>query len=114
MLDRALYYYNSAREGKLNTIFDTLRYWETRFVTGCREFESWGSPRSMAWQRDNVRLPAAGYLGACNQVQYRLRNVAGDSVFSKDYLAPLLKYTNNTTAWAHREIGGVWYTLIFG
>lgn len=107
MTERALYYYNSAREGKLNTIFDTLRYWETRFVTGCREFESWGSPRSMAWQRDNVRLPAAGYLGACNQVQYRLRNVAGDSVFSKDYLAPLLKYTNNTTAWAHREIGGV-------
>lgn len=107
MMARFAYYYSSYREGKLNVIFDTLRYWETRFVTGCREPESWGSPRSLAWQRDNVRLPVEGYLGACTQISYRLRNVAGDSVFSSAYLAPIAKYTNNTTAWAHREIGGV-------
>lgn len=107
MTERFAYYYKSYETGKLNRIFNTLRYWETRIVTGCTEPGGWGSARSLAWQRDNVRLPVEGYLSACNQLVYRLRNVAGDSVFSEDYLAPILSYTNNTTAWAHREIGGV-------
>lgn len=107
MMDRFEYYHKSFEDGKLNIIFSTLGYWDTRIVTGCKEPGGWGSVRSLTWQRDNVRLPAEGYLGACNQLVYRLRNVAGDSVFSPDYLAPILNYTNNTTAWAHREIGGV-------
>ena len=107
MLERFSYYDSSYREGKLNKIFDTLDYWETRIVTGNRECESWGSPRSLAWQRDNVRLPADGYLNACTQLVYRLRNVAGDSVFTSEYLAPIRTATNNITALAHREIGGV-------
>lgn len=107
MLARFAYYCTSYQAGKLNVIFDTLRYWDTRIVTGCQETNSWGSVRSLAWQRDNVRLPAEGYLGASGQLTYRLLNVAGDSVFSADYLGPILKYTGNIIAWAHREIGGV-------
>lgn len=107
MLARFEYYHKSFEEGKLNVVFSTLGYWDTRIVTGCKDPGGWGSVRSLTWQRDNVRLPAEGYLGACNQLVYRLRNVAGDSVFSSDYLAPILDYTNHTTAWAHREIGGV-------
>ncbi len=107
MLARFAYYFSSYQDGKLNVIFDDLQYWETRIVTGCKEPGGWGSPQSLAWQRDNVRLPAEGYLGASGQLVYRLRNVAGDSVFSDDYLGPIMEYTKNTTAWAHREIGGV-------
>lgn len=107
MIARFAYYFSSYQEGKLNVLFDTLQYWETRLVTGCKEPRGWGSPQSLAWQRDNVRLPVEGYLGASGQLVYRLRNVAGDSVFSDDYLGPIMKYTKNTTAWAHREIGGV-------
>ena len=107
MMARFNYYYSSYKEGKLNKIFDTLEYWETRLVTGNRECNSWGSPQSLAWQRDNVRLPVEGYLGASGQLVYRLRNTAGDSVFSGEYLAPVLKAFNNITALAHREIGGV-------
>ncbi len=109
MEDRYTYFFSSFKQGKLNHLFNDLQYWETRLVTGCAEpgQSGWGSVRSMAWERDNVRLPAEGYLGAAFQIQYRLRNIAGDSVFSSEYLAPVLKYTNNTTAWAHREIGGV-------
>ena len=107
MMARFNYYYSSYKEGKLNKIFDTLEYWETRIVTGNRSSSSWGSPQSLAWQRDNVRLPVEGYLGASGQLVYRLRNTAGDSVFSNDYLAPVLKAFNNITAFAHREIGGV-------
>lgn len=107
MMERFAYYYTSYREGKLNKIFDTLQYWETRLVTGNRGYSGWGSPQSLAWQRDNVRLPVEGYLGASGQLVYRLRNVAGDSVFSNDYLAPYLKARGNVTARAHRDIGGV-------
>lgn len=107
MMERFSYYYGSHREGRLNKIFDDLAYWETRIVTGNRECRSWGSPASLAWQRDNVRLPVEGYLGASGQLVYRLRNAAGDSVFSGEYLAPVMKRFNNITALAHREIGGV-------
>ena len=107
MLERFNYYYTSHREGKLNKIFDNLRYWETRLVTGNREYSGWGSPQSLAWQRDNVRLPVEGYLGASGQLTYRLRNAAGDSVFSGDYIGPIRKATNNITALQYREIGGV-------
>ncbi len=107
MLERFSYYYRSYRDGRLNKTFDTLAYWETRLVTGNRECGSWGSPASLAWQRDNVRLPVEKYLSATDQLVYRLRNTAGDSVFSSEYLAPILKHTNNITALAYREIGGV-------
>ena len=107
MTQRFTYYYSSYRQGKLNKIFDTLRYWETRLVTGNRGFNGWGSPQSLEWQRDNTRLPLEGYLGASGQMVYRLRNVAGDSVFSGDYLAPYLASIGKVTAKAHRDIGGV-------
>lgn len=107
MLARCSYYYNSARQGRLNVLFDSLQYWETRLVTGCTEYDGWGSVRSLTWQRDNVRLPVQGYLNAYDQVQYRLVNVAGDSIFTGEYLAPIRKYTRNITALAHREMGGV-------
>ncbi len=109
MMDRFVYYYSSYKAGKLNILFNDLQYWDMRLVTGCTEpgQTSWGSVRSMTWQRDNVRLPAEGYTGACFQIAYRLVNVAGDSVHGGDYLAPINKYTNNTKAWAHKEIGGV-------
>lgn len=111
LMKRFKYYNDSWKEGKLNTYFDTLQYWETRFVTGCKQpgdgAGSWGSARNLLWHRDNVRLPMEQYLGAECQLEYRLRNVAGDSVFSSDYLAPIWKYVNFTTGWAYREIGGV-------
>ncbi len=111
LVARFNYYNNSWKEGKLNSYFDTLQYWETRFVTGCKQpgdaAGNWGGPRNLAWHRDNVRLPMEQYHGAEGQLAYRLRNVAGDSVFSAEYLAPIWKYVNFTTGWAYREIGGV-------
>lgn len=106
------YYFNSYREGKLNYLFNKLQYWDMRLVTGCAEGNSsspsWGGPTNLAWMRDNVRLPADRYPGVeYRHLEYRLRNVAGDSVFSGEYLAPVWEYTHHTTAWAHRIIGGV-------
>lgn len=111
MLARYKYYSTSYKDDLLNSIFDTLQYWEMRWVAGAHQpaqrVGNWGEPRNLAWMRDNVRLPAERYLGAEGQLCYRLRNVAGDSVFSSAYLAPILPYVKGTTAWAYREIGGV-------
>ncbi|MDO4955178.1 MAG: hypothetical protein Q4E43_08595 [Akkermansia sp.] len=111
MLARFKFYNTAWHADKLNAIFDELAYWDTRLVTGCSEpgqkVGQWGDPRNLAWLCDNVRLPVERYLGCESHICYRLRNVAGDSVFSSEYLAPILKYTDNITAWAYREIGGV-------
>lgn len=111
MKERYGFYSSSYKEGRLNALYKQLQYWDMRLVTGCAEGNSegpcWGGVRNLTWMRDNVRLPVDRYLGAEYQLQYRLRNVAGDSVFSGDYLGPVWDYTNHTIAWAHREIGGV-------
>lgn len=108
MRERFAYYFTSYQAGKLNNLFDEMKYWETRIVTGCAASSSWGSPQSLKWQRDNVNLPVEGYPGAMGQVAYRLFNVAGDGVFNDAcYTGPLKKYTDYATAWQHREIGGV-------
>lgn len=111
MMARYQYYRDSYKQDLLNALFDTWRYWEMRWIVGCAQPQqkvgNWGEPRNLAWMRDNVRLPSHQYLGAECQLQYRLRNVAGDSVFSSAYLAPVLPYVKGTTAWAYREIGGV-------
>ena len=111
MLARFKFYNDAWHADKLNAIFDELAYWDTRLVTGCsepgQEVGQWGDPRNLEWLCDNVRLPVERYLGCESHICYRLRNVAGDSVFSSEYLAPILKYTDNITAWAYREIGGV-------
>lgn len=111
MMARYKYYSTSYKQDLLNSLFDTWRYWEMRWILGCAQPQqkvgNWGEPRNLAWMRDNVRLPADRYLGAEGHLCYRLRNVAGDSVFSSAYLAPVLPYVKGTTAWAYREIGGV-------
>lgn len=111
MKPRYDFYSSSYKEGRLNVLFKDLQYWDMRLVAGCAEGNydgpCWGGVRNLTWMRDNVRLPVDRYLGSEYQLQYRLRNVAGDSVFTGDYLGPVWSYTNQTIAWAHREIGGV-------
>ncbi len=107
LLERFNYFYDSYSAGLLNVTFDDLDYWETRYLMGCTQPDKWGSAKNLAWLRDNVRLPAEGYLGAAFQVPYRLRNVAGDSIHGADYLVAFMKYHDGVIAHAHREVGGV-------
>ena len=106
-MPRYAYYAGSWREKKLNKSFDNLRYWETRIITGCSATNSFGDERSLAWQRDNVRLPAEMYTGAAYQVPYRLRGIAGDAVFNEDYYSPYRPFFNNIQALVTREVGAV-------
>lgn len=106
-MPRYAYYAESWREKKLNKSFDDLRYWETRIITGCSATNPFGDERSLAWQRDNVRLPAQLYTGAAYQVPYRLRGIAGDAVFSEDYYSPYRPFFDNIQALVTREVGAV-------
>lgn len=106
-MPRYAYYAESWRDKKLNKSFDDLHYWDTRIITGCAANNPFGDERSLAWQRDNVRLPARMYTGAAYQVPYRLRGIAGDAVFSEDYYRPYRPYLNDIQALVTREVGAV-------
>ncbi len=107
LAERFNYYYQSYSQELLNTSFDDLEYWETRFLMGSTQPWAWGSVKNLTWLRNNVRLPNEGYLGAAFQVPYRLRNVAGDSIHGPDYLNAFMEHYDGVLAWAHREVGGV-------
>lgn len=104
---RYRYYADSWKAKKLNKNFDKLHYWDTRIVVGCGSYDSFGNEKSLAWQRDNVRLPSSLYTGAAYQVPYRLRGVAGDTVFNEDYYSPFRPFFNNIQAEVTREVGAV-------
>jgi hypothetical protein len=106
---RYRYFRDSRKAGKLHPVFDTLETWEKRFVVsaggngGWAGDEGWGE-QSMAWLRDNVKLPVKDYTGACWQAPYRLENVFGDSIHGPRYYAP---FNHMIHAERVREVGGV-------
>lgn len=87
MLARYKYYKESHKMGLLNPLFDKLDYWDMRIIAG-QKVEAWGDVESLTWQRDNVRLPAQDYTGACWQAPYRLHNEWGESIHGPEYYKP--------------------------
>lgn len=106
MMERYGYFRSSHASGLLNPIFDTLDYWDMRILTGCGNSE-WADPLSLKWQRDNVRLPAQNYTGACWQAPYRLNNEWGDSIHGRDYYIPFMGLFVGAKAQMTKEIGAV-------
>lgn len=101
------YYRTSHAKGLLNPVFDTLDYWDMRILTG-RGPGDWTSPESLTWLRDNVRLPAQQYVGACWQAPYRLHNEFGESIHSgASYYAPFDGMFKGGRAEMTREVGAV-------
>lgn len=107
--DRYKFFRDSRLQGRLHPSFDTLETWEKRYVTaasgngGYAETGGWDDA-SLYWLRDNVKLPMAGYIGACWQAPYRLENVFGDSIHGSRYYAP---FDTVTHAQRVRDVGGV-------
>ncbi|MFM2170295.1 MAG: hypothetical protein RI957_524 [Verrucomicrobiota bacterium] len=107
--DRYTYYRDSRRKGLLHPMFDTLNVWEKRYVVrgggnGSYQINGGWDNASLIWLRDNVKLPAKDYTGACWQAPYRLNNVYGDSIHGSKYYMPF-EHLNH--AQRVREIGGV-------
>ena len=109
-VDRYRFYRDSRLTGKLHPQFDSFDTWEKRFVVsggsngGWSEVGgAWGDD-SLVWLRDNVKLTAKEYIGACWQAPYRGFNLFGDSVQGPDYYRP---FSHVIHAERVRDVGGV-------
>jgi hypothetical protein len=108
--DRYKFYRDSRLAGQLHPQFDTFEAWEKCFVVcggqnggWADNGEAWGDD-SLVWLRDNVKLTAKEYIGACWQAPYKLNNLFGDSIHGANYYAP---FSNVIHAQRVREVGGV-------
>ena len=102
---RYAFYRDSQKLGLLHPIYDNLEAWEKRYLAG-HSTNLHGGEKSQVWLRDNVKLPAEGYRGACWQVAYRGHNFFGDSVQGPMYYFPFDGSFNSFSEMT-RYVGGV-------
>lgn len=106
-VERANFYIQSWKDDRLNTVFDTIPFWQRRMVCGCKGDNDYGSIASLRWAQDNMRLPADRYSSSCWRCAYRLNNIYGDSIHGPLYYAPFeSELGDNREAMTH-YIGGV-------
>ncbi len=106
-LDRADFYLKHWRDGRLNSVFDTLPFWQRRMVVGCKGDNPWGSVESMQWSLDNVHLPADQYPGCCWRCGYKLYNLYGESIHGAGYQQPFMDFYGDNRAQFTYDVGGV-------
>lgn len=107
-VERAAYYIRSYKAGRLNTVFDTVPFWQRRTICGCKGDNDYGSIASLEWSLENVHIPAHEYPGSCWRCSYRLNNIYGDSIHGPQYYAPWDggEFAGNRTALTYL-VGGV-------
>lgn len=106
-VERANFYITAYKAGRLNSVFDTIPFWQRRMVCGCKGDNPYGSIASLEWSLENVHLPADQYPGSCWRCAYRLNNIYGDSIHGPQYYAPWeASYPENRTALTY-YVGGV-------
>lgn len=106
-LVRADYYLRHWRAGDLNSVFDTLPFWERRIVCGCKGDNDFGSLASLEWLLENVQLPADQYPGSCWRCAYRLFNLYGESIHGPYYVEPYADVYGENRARFTYDVGGV-------
>lgn len=102
---RYAFYRDSQQLELLHPSYDDLAAWEKRYLTG-HSINLHGGAKSQLWLRDNVKLPAEGYRGACWQVAYRGHNFFGDSVQGPMYYFPFQGSFDSFSEMT-RYVGGV-------
>lgn len=95
-LDRADYYITAIRSQRLNTVFDSLPFWQRRIVTGCKGENDFCSRESLEWALDHVHLPAEEYSGCCWRNGYKLYNLFGEIIHGSGYWDPFNGLFNNS------------------
>lgn len=106
-VERADFYISAWKNGRLNTLFDTIPMWQRRMVCGCKGDNAYGSLSSLKWALDNVHIPSDRYSGACWRCSYRLYNIYGDSIHGPQYYAPFESDLGDNRQAMTYLIGGV-------
>ncbi len=88
VMDRAGFYIENWKAGRLNTMYDTLPMYLRRIVCGCKGENIAGYRVSLEWALDNVHVPAERYMGSPHRLGYRLYNIYGDSIHGSEYYKP--------------------------
>lgn len=106
-VERALYFIENQKKGRLNTVFDKLPFWQRRMVCGCKGDNDFGSVESLKWSLDNVHLPADQYGGSCWRCGYKLYNLFGESIHGAFYYSPFDDIYGDNKTGAACNVGGV-------
>lgn len=111
-MDRADYYIRKWKERKLNTVFDTLPFWQLRICCASKCSDGFGNasaglPASFEWVQDNVRIPIERFSGCCWRCGYKLWNPYGQSVHGADYRNPYNGLFDSNHHQFTYEVGGV-------
>lgn len=106
-LERADFYITHWKKGDLNSVFDTLPFWERRMVCGNKGDNDFGSRASLEWALQNMHLPADRYTQDCPHYLYRLYSLYGDSVHGPHYVEPYADLYEDNNLRFVKEVGGI-------
>lgn len=104
---RTDYFVRHWRDGRLNSVYDSIPFWQRRIVCGWKNQHSSGTVKAFEWALNNVHLPANQYPDCCWRCGYIADNMFGDSVQTGWYAAPFYGvYDDNHFAFT-QYVGGV-------
>lgn len=106
-LERAKYFNTNWKKDRLNTVFDTVNFYERRVMCGWKGNNIAGDLPSLEWALDNVHLPADQFGGSCWRCGYVLHNVFGDSIHGSNYYEPVAGMDDHNHMWRTQSVGGV-------
>lgn len=106
-VERADYFANHWKAGKLHNGFGGLTFFQRRIVCGWKGDHSSGSAKAMNWALENVRVPANIHTGSCWRCGYVLNNVYGDSIHGPYYGNAFEGMYEDHHMLFTREVGGV-------
>ena len=106
-VERAQYFLKYWRQGRLNTVFDTLPMHQRRIACGWKPNHNSGTIKAFEWALDNVHVPDWQYPGSCWRCGYISDNVYGDSVQGPWYFAPWAGVASDNHMWLTKNVGGV-------
>lgn len=106
-LERAKYFNSNWKKDRLNTVFDTINFYERRVLCGWKGNQIAGDLPSLEWALDNVHLPADQFGGSCWRCGYVLYNVFGDSIHGSNYYEPVAGMDDHNHMWKTQNVGGV-------
>lgn len=106
-LDRAKFFNTNWKKDRLNTVFDTINFYERRVLCGWKGNQIAGDIPSLEWALDNVHLPADQFGGSCWRCGYVLYNVFGDSIHGSNYYEPVAGMDDHNHMWKTQNVGGV-------